>query len=458
MLSAVLAAALAATPRPLPNADSGLYVPRMDRLGGLLAFMTRAGERSVTLRPSTWFSEFHPLLVLDFTQAESLAAAGIAPSGSATLSWRGEGRMSCVDLADGKRFEERAAERLAMLGTLWRGKLRGSPVVAAKAPDGTLLAGYARKGNTACAVSSPQNAKPLLEAAVGAAGKPSATGAWGRLRGLSGALFYVSADAVAGLDGTARALAVDGRMRLPAPGLVKGGQSPYAAGAGPGLLAIRAQVARNDIPSAVRSLTGSIAALCKACPRSDVAAVEQAIGERLTGHVSLLVHAVDVRGRLRTAADRYWAARHAWLAEVDDPAAAKKALERARALPGGRATGAGTAIAVGGGEISLGVHGRHLFVANDASALKAALDALPQKPSALAHGAEMAMDPARTARALAGISLLDVMSSKELAGLFALSTELGPLLSITESVRGFADTEGSTSHRVGLTWTLRADI
>jgi hypothetical protein len=458
MLPAVLAAALAATPRPLPNAESGLYVPRMDRLGGLLAFMTRAGERAVTLRPSTWFSEFHPLLELDFTRSDSLAAAGVEPSGSATLSWRGDGRMTCLDLSDPKRFEERARERLAMLGAIWQGKLRGSPVVAARSPDGMLVAGYARKGNSACAASSSRDAKPLLEAAARAVDKPSAGGGWGRLRGISGALFFVSAEGVAGLDGTPRALTVDGRARLPAPTLAKGGQSPYAPSAGAGLVWLRAQVARSDVPAAVRSLTGSIASACTACNRSDVAALEQAIAERLTGHVSLLVNGLDVRGRLRSEAERYFAARHAWLAEVDDPAAAKKALERARALPGSRATGAGYAIAVPGGEISLGVHGRHLFIANDASALKAAVDALPEKPSPLAHGAELQLDPARTARALASISLLDVMGSKELAGLFALSTELGPLLSVTESVRGFTDGGEGRSHRVGLTWTLRADI
>ncbi|HZA51431.1 MAG TPA: hypothetical protein VE549_11875, partial [Myxococcaceae bacterium] len=146
ILSAVLAVALAAVPRPLPKSESGLYVPRLDRLEGLLAFMTRAGERAVTLRPSTWFSEFHPLLELDFTRGESLAEAGIAPAGSATLSWRGEGRMTCLDLSDPKRFEARARERLTALGSIWEGKLRGSPVVAAKSPEGILLAGYARKG------------------------------------------------------------------------------------------------------------------------------------------------------------------------------------------------------------------------------------------------------------------------------------------------------------------------
>jgi hypothetical protein len=457
MLAFVMAATLAASPRPLPNAESGLYAPNIERIDGLVAFMTRAGERSASLRPSTWFSELHPLLVLDFTRPESLAAVGVDRRGSATVSWRGDGRMSCVDLSDPKRFEQRARERLATLGALWEGKLGGGPVVAAKSADGTIRAGYARKGNTSCAVASPGDAKPLLEAAVGALSRPKVGGRWAQLRGLSGAMFFVTGDGVAGFDGTPRTLTLDGRARLPAPGLVKGGQSPYAISGIPGLVAMRVQVAKSDVPRAVRSLTGSIAALCARCGRAEVAALEQGIAERLTGHASLLVHAVNVTGRLRSEADRYFAMRHAWLAEVDDAVAAKKALERARALPGARATGAGFAIAVPGGEISLGLQGRHFFVANDSSALKAALDALPQRTSPLAHGAELALDPARTSRALSSLSLFDVMGSRELAGLFALGTEIGPLLSITESVRAFADGDGSAPHRIGMTWTLRGE-
>jgi hypothetical protein len=459
ILSAVLAVALAAVPRPLPKSESGLYLPRLDRLEGLLAFMTRAGERAVTLRPSTWFSEFHPLLELDFTRGESLAEAGIAPAGSATLSWLGDGRMTCLDLSNPERFEARARERLATLGTLWEGKLRGSPVVAARSPEGALLAGYARKGNLSCAVSSPSGARPLLEAAIRAMDKPSTGGGWGRLRGVSGALFFVSPDGVAGLDGTRRSLTVDGRARLPAPSLAKGGQSPYAPAAGTGLLWMRAQIARADVPSAVSSLTGSISKLCASCAPGNVPALNVALGELLTGQVSLLVEGMNVRGRLRSDAERYFALRHAWLAEIDDPAMAMKVLHTyLGALPGARATGAGYAIAVAGGEISVGVQGRQLFVANDSSALKGALNAVADKPSPLAHGAELQLNPARTARALAGISLLDVMSSKEMAGLFALSTELGPLLSITESVRAFADGGRGSPHQLGLTWTLRADI
>ena len=461
MLALVVAAALAASPRPLPNADSGLYAPRLDRLSGLLAFMTRAGERSATLRPSTWFSELHPLVELDLTRPESLASAGVDPQGSATVSWREDGRMSCVDLSDPKRFEDRAKQRLAGLGTLWEGRLGGSPVVAAKSPEGRILAGYARKGNASCAVASMRDAKQLLEGAVGALSQAKVGGSWAQLgggsRALGGAIFFVTRDGAVGLDGTPRALTADGRARLPAPGLAKGGQSPYALAGSAGLVAMRAQVAKGDIPRAVHSLTGSIASLCARCGRADVAALEQAIAERLTGHVFLLVQAVNASGRLRSEADRYFALRHAWLAEVDDAAAAKAALERARGLPGARATGAGFAIAVPGGEIALGLHGRHLFVANDSSALKAALDGLSQRPSPLAHGAELSLDPERTSRALASISLLDVMGSKEMAGLFALGAEVGPLLSITESVHAFADGDGSSPHRIGMTWTLRGE-
>src|SRR4051812_18143201 len=122
MVASALLASLvlgASTPRPLPSAESGIFLPRMDRIDGLVGFMERAGERSAMLRPQSWFSQFHPLVFVDFTRPESLAAAGIAHAGSVTVSFRHDGWMSCVELSDPAVFEKRAKERLATLGKPW---------------------------------------------------------------------------------------------------------------------------------------------------------------------------------------------------------------------------------------------------------------------------------------------------------------------------------------------------
>ena len=139
MLSLLLLMTVAAPsgPRALPDSDLVVYAPRLDRLAGLNAFLTRAGERSVMLRPSSYSSDFHPLLPVDPLRTESLLAAGIDPAGPATVNVRGETRVTCTLLRDVALFEKRARERLEMLGTV-------SPL---RAPHVTGL--LARSGPTA---------------------------------------------------------------------------------------------------------------------------------------------------------------------------------------------------------------------------------------------------------------------------------------------------------------------
>jgi hypothetical protein len=67
MLSLVLAATLAAAPAPraASSATTVVHIPRLDKLSGLQAFMSRAGTHAGLARPSTWAAEFHPFLALD---------------------------------------------------------------------------------------------------------------------------------------------------------------------------------------------------------------------------------------------------------------------------------------------------------------------------------------------------------------------------------------------------------
>lgn len=457
MLALVAAAVVvSATPRPLPNADSGVFVPRLDQLASTAAVMERAGERSILMRPSTWFSEFHPLLFIDFTRAESLGPAGIKGSGSATVSMRGNARMTCLELSDPKAFESRARAKLESLGEIWEGKVKGLSAVGARAPDGELRAGYVRRGDVSCSVSGTREVQKLLEQAAQATSRPASDGRWKGLRGLSGAAFFVANQATVGLLGKGDELLIDGRVsRIPAPGLQSGRPTPYAGMQPQGLLAMQATVKKEQVPAAVGSVTSALAKLCKACPPDAVQGLQATIAKALTGNVALGVETLEIKGRLKTEADRYFAVKHGWLAELSDAAAAKPILQQVSALPGAAATEDGFRIPVEGGALWVGAFDRHLYVANAPAAAGALRTALPPKPTRAAHGVTFALDPTKTSRALSQISMFDVLGSKELAGLFAVSTELGPLLSVTDAVTGWADAAGAGGHRFGLSWRLR---
>ncbi len=454
MFALVLASALAATPRPLPDASSGIYVPQLDRTEGVVAFMQRAGERSVLLRPSTWFSEFHPLLFLDFTRPESLEAAGIRTSGSATVSHRKDGRMTCLELADAKVFDQRTREKLSAMGTIWEGKVKGVPVVAAKNPDGTVLAGYATRADVSCAFVSSTDAKALMEAAATAVTKPSAKGSWATARKLPGALVLVTQEGAAGLQGDATTLKIQGRSdELPIPAVQKTGTSPYAGLSPTGMLVARASVSKKDAPQALRALTREISRFCDGCGNA-VGELEKAVGPELTGNVAFALRTLTVKGRLRTPAQRFFAAKQAWLAEVGTPDKVQKALADLSSIPGAKASADGWVVPLDAGEVLVGLRDRHLYLANDAAALDALWKGLPAKAGKVEHGAEFVLGPKVVSQTLASISLFDVVGSSELAGLFAAGTELGPVLTITESLTGWAD-GGAGGHDFGVVWKLK---
>lgn len=460
MLAFALAVSLAAAPRPLPASDSGIFVPRMDRIAPLVAFMQRAGERSAMLRPQSWFSQFHPLIYVDFTRRESLVAAGIDPRGPVTVSFRQDGWMSCVEVADLKVFEKRAKERVASHGTLWEGKLQGTPVVAARTPDGEFRSGYAKSGKVVCAISATSNAQALLNSAAAAVTTLKLDQRWSEVRGATDAMAYlVTQEGAVTLKAAAdgESLLAQGRTnRVPAPALVKGASSPYSGMAPIGLFIARAVVKKEELPRAVRSLVGPLASLCAKCSPAAVSSLERALASELTGSVAANVESARVRQKLRTHAERFFAVRHVWLAEVRDVEAVKKALAPLAQWPDTRPEGGGFVITLGGGEIFVGLHQKHLYLANDGAVLKAVTLALPEGAKKQQHGVELTLDPQKASRMLSQISFFDVIGSKELAGLFALSTEVGPLLGITQSVTGYANTvPGGPGHRYALTWTLQ---
>src|SRR5690242_7466328 len=101
MLGPLLAAVLATSPQPRahPRAEPAVYIPHLDRLSGLVAFLERAGGYSTLFRPSTWKKDFL-LLPVDPTRTDSLVAAGLDPRGSATVSAVGDGIIACASVRD----------------------------------------------------------------------------------------------------------------------------------------------------------------------------------------------------------------------------------------------------------------------------------------------------------------------------------------------------------------------
>jgi hypothetical protein len=100
--------------------------------------------------------------------------------------------------------------------------------------------------------------------------------------------------------------------------------------------------------------------------------------------------------------------------------------------------------------------GQQLVLGNHEAVVQGLLDSLSDKAARLPHAVEFTVDPKKVARALSQVSLMDVMGSQQLAGLFAVSAEMGPLLSNSEQITGWLDSLPGGGHRFSLSWKLPA--
>ncbi len=457
MLALVAAAALSATPRPHPDATFAVFVPRMDKATGLGAFLRSAGKHSALLRPEGLRSEFHPLLSVDFTQVDSLTDAGMDPAGAATVSLGADLKVSCTQLKDVKRFEARAAERMAPLGKVWSAKLQGARVAAVVTAD-QVVAGYALKGTEACAVVTPGD-KP--QAALAPVARlldtPKLSPLWKTAAALPGQAVVVTGKGATALSGTERSLTAEGQTsQLPVPAMRGAGVSPFANAAPSGLLFARVRVDPSQTDLLVAAVEQQLRAACPDCMSENMRAIAQPLAKRLTGNVLLRIDRAGVKDSLKTESGRYFALKHAFIAEVSDAAAVKAALDALKDWRIARRTDHGFSLQGKGGEVHVGVRSGHLYFGNDQDAVFSAFDALgSQKPGRQAHGLELSVDPSLVARGLSQVSLLDVMNAKELAGLFAVGTELGPLLHASERITGWADPAGPNAQRFQVGWQLK---
>ncbi|NTX09266.1 hypothetical protein HUA76_00605 [Myxococcus sp. CA056] len=455
--SLVLAATLAAAPAPrsAASAQTVVHVPKLDALTGLSAFLERAGTHAALLRPSAWRAELHPFLTIDPTRPETLTAVGLDATGPATVSLREDGRVSCMRVSDAKVFQQKAAEAMTEAGGAEAKPVtsKGVTTVSTTRAAGGAM-GYALKGQEVCAFgATDEGGAVLLKESVKLVGKAPAPDA--RLSKVAGVAFLATGGTVVGLDGTASGLKVDGTaMKLPLPPFQAKSNSPYGAMKPEGLLFSRVAVAPAGVSQAVGSLRASIQALCPTCPKEQVQASADAVAKQLTGNMLVNMSNVQVRGSLRTREARFFAVKQALAAEVKDAAAVKSALAPLGTLPGAKALEDGWALTVKGGSVLVRQKGKHLVVGNDETVMQATMAALPETTAKQERAAEFALDPKLLARGLSQVSLSDVLSDEQLAALFAVSSELGPLLARSERITGWMDSVPGGAHRFVFDWTL----
>ncbi|ATB31113.1 hypothetical protein [Melittangium boletus] len=468
MLSFVLAASLAAAPSPraATASETVVHIPRLDALQGLTAFLAEAGQNAALMRPAVWLAELHPYLALDPSQPDSLQDMGIDPAGAVTLSVRTTGRVSCTRLSDPKRFQQKAAERLAA----GSGKsLEIKPTTSAGVTSVLVpreaggQAGYALKGQEACAFASGgggfvddgQGKVLLKEASRLVSQTPKADA---KLAPLPGAAYVVmpKRGLVVGLDGTASELRMEGTStELPLPPFQSAsGTSPYGTMKPGGLLFSRARMAPAGLAAAMGSVRASIQQACPACPAAEVSSVAREVTERLTGHVLVAVDGVRSRPNVRTPEGRFFASRLALAAEVTDATAMKKALAPLAKFPGARALEDGHALDVKGGSLFVRLKGRQLVMGNDEAVAGSVLASIPETGGMLPHAVDYSVNPQRVASGLKQISLMDVVGDQRLAALFTAGLELGPLLTRSANITGWLDSASGGAHRFSSRWTL----
>ncbi len=465
LLALVVTAAPSATsgPAPLPSvdgADAVVMVARMDRMGRMVSFLEKAGRYSVILRPASWVSEVHPLLSFDPTRPDSIASAGIDAAAGLTISLFPDARVTCVAVSDLARYEPQAQARLGQLGAVGRAKDAGASVVVA-AVKGRAVAGYVLRGKLSCATEGPRS-EDLLRKAAKALARGPRRAPWTSPAAAEDSFYVTSAQSTLQLTGKLDMLEARGSGPVSGiPSLKPAGPSPYGGVAPSGLMLVRARVTPDGVRRILGRMGAELLSACAVCNPDVVGGLIGSMRGQLTGEVLVRVDRVKAPpGSLRSRSARYFAVKHAYLAEVADPAVASAALvsllklgavrtaEDTYSIQAGTEAGAGTLFA--------GLSGKHLYFSNDEEALKAALAAVSSaRPGVpLEHGLDLFVDPRLVARAFGQVSLLDLMSSRDLAPLVAAGTELGPLFAHSERLTGWMDPDGAGGQRFAFAWKL----
>lgn len=440
MTAALLLLALAGAPKGPAEAELVTWVPRLDAMSSLLPFFRAAGTRSLSLRPEAWRQQAEPLLELDITSRDSLDLAGVDSSGGLTTSSLGERTFTCLTLTDPKRFTARATERLARMGDVFTKTEGAVTVTASRDPINRVLGAIAVSGKDACTLVghglSVEKQLPLLrQSVVGKLTSPAVA-----LIPPGVASFLVPSGSKFGaVSLTAKGLTLTGELKarnLPVAELSGPGPSPYATFTPVGILSVRARFARTAMPRVLDQLVARLPV--------DLSAPARALAPALSGQTALLVERVSVTTGLRTPAARFFAVRFAIVAEVSDLALATSVVSAVDTHP----------LTLREGTLELGLVGNHVVLSNDPDTRRRAVASLDGSAGKQAHAVEFSVSPQLTATALAQVPLLEAIQAPELAGIVALSSELGPLLVATERMDGFVEAPGPNQTRAQATWAL----
>lgn len=451
MLAAALSLCFSAAPAPpalraVDGAELVVVLPRLDALVQTAPFMALGQDKSTFLRAATYRDVTHPLVSLDVFDPAAARALGVDVERPFTLSSRGDVSVSCHSLADAGVYDKAVGEKLNRLGEVKSVEVSGVTVHSAKDSLGRVLAASIRKGAEACAVTGhgqtlepelPKLAKLLTKAASGP-GLALTKDLKGQAR-----LVVPSGKQHGGLALAAEGLTLKATAKakgLPLATLAPPGPSPFAKLTVPGLAVLRLRLTPEALVPVLRQSFRQM-------PKGEaLLPVAEQLAPELSGNVAVVATRVKVAHGLKSPAARFYAVKFALLAELNEGA-----REKAKALV---ASVDPKQLAVREGGLLTGLSGDVVFLANDAAAKDAALAALPKAKGAQAHAAELVVDPKQLAQGLAQVPLLEAVQVPMLAGLLAASTELGPLLTISEKIEGSLDPVGADVQRGELSWTL----
>lgn len=444
--SLVCGLVLAGAPKGLADAELITWAPKVTGISTLLPFFTRAGRGSLMVAPSSWRESAHPLLSFDVTRPESMTALGIAVNEGLSVTQRGVVTMSCHGLSDVKRFEAACRERLARFGEVFRTEATGVVTLGARDGLNRVQSAVVIKGKEACALEADgQTIEKLLPEASRALSKPLSGPA------LKGTLEPVSVlwparprggFTALTLSTKADTLTIDTRAKaLPFSALSGPGASPYGQLTAPGVATLRMRLPPAQLAGLLAQVLGGLPGGRTLGPAS------QGLAPSLTGNVAVVFSRVKLTSGLRTTAARFFASRLVLLAETNDVAAAQALVDALDPK----------ALQFAEGTLTAGVQGSTVWLTNDKEVLAQVLPLLEKSAGQQRHGAEFDVDPKALAKALSAVPLLEVVQAPELSGFLVAASEVGPLLMLTQRVRGWLDSQPGGSHIGQLSWVLEPE-
>ena len=456
MISTVLVAAfLSAAPKGLADADLITWAPKAGDVSSLLPFFARAGQGSVMVSPASWRESVHPLLEFDVTRPESISAVGIAVNEGLSLSVRGPVSVGCHGVSDGAAFEAACRRRLERFGTIFKSEAAGVVTLGARDGLNRVQAAVLIKGKEACAISaSGQTIEKLLPEVLKQLGKPLSGPHVKAAAELPATQYFLFPErpaaanarfkgwATLALAAKADTLTIDAKSKgAPISTLQGAGPSPFAALQVPGVATLKLRLAKDQLPGVFEQLFPSFPGGRTLTP------VAKELAPHLTGNVAVVFSRVKVTSGLRSPTARFFAARFVVLAETDDPKSAQTLIESIDPK----------ALAFKEGTLSAGLTRSIVMLSNDVEVKDSVVAALGKSTGAQKHGAELDVDPKALAKALAAVPLLEIVQSPELSGVLIAATELGPLLQMTNHVRGWLDSTSATTQRAQFSWALDAE-